>query len=606
MSKNFYFYILWSTLLFSCHKKESFSDGQFKNLYQRFSANKYSSTDSLINIIKTCDSLSKFDLKIEWLKIHTQGVVSVINSDYDKGISYYKTAEEIATTNKFNDSIIALTFGGLGHAYKNKSDYTMAIDYFLKSLKIYEKQKNETKVQATKTFMATTYFKKGDAQKAEQILKETTQAKDPIVNLLATHALANFYGESGLIDSAIAIDNKIISANIKNNELAISPFYNNKALCLIEKKEFDSAFTYLKKSYTIDSINGSKRDMAANLIAFGQTYAGLNQFEKAASYYQRATNIFKKIKDKQGEYMAYGYTSDLYKQQNNWNKAYLYYDTAAAIKKEINTIKTNNKIATLEIEFETEKKNNTIHALTSKQTLTYSLLGLLVLMIISLGLYLTNLKSKSKIALQEQQEKYSLQIIEQEQKEQIRIAQELHDNIGQKLTVLKMYASTLLPDNNQFNNLIDETVTEVRGISHLMMPEIINLGLVKAIEKTCNTINSAGMLKCKLIVDGDLKSYEFNKQTNYSIFRIIQELLNNSLKHSKATEIIVHFKNIDGKIFFEVSDNGIGFDKKKINNNSGIGWSNIFTRAKIIKATLQITSDNKGTTNKLILSQHLQ
>lgn len=128
-----------------------------------------------------------------------------------------------------------------------------------------------------------------------------------------------------------------------------------------------------------------------------------------------------------------------------------------------------------------------------------------------------------------------------------------------------------------------------------MLPEIINLGLIPAIKDLCEKINSSGTISCIYELDEASKSIMFAKDIELSIYRIVQEVLNNMLKHAKAKQISVIFTTIGNNLKINITDDGVGFDTKKIHTSKGIGWSNIITRAKIIKANLDINSSDKGT-----------
>ena len=176
----------------------------------------------------------------------------------------------------------------------------------------------------------------------------------------------------------------------------------------------------------------------------------------------------------------------------------------------------------------------------------------------------------------------------------MRIARELHDGIGQKLTVLKMYASVNEIENKKQIDLLDSTISEVRGISHNLMPEIINLGLVPAVKDLCSKINEVGTIQCVFNYE-ETQPLKFATNIELSIYRIVQEVFNNMIKHANAKQILVSFVVTGNNLRINIADDGVGFDTQKIYTSSGIGWSNIITRAKIINANLDVNSNSKGT-----------
>jgi signal transduction histidine kinase len=141
------------------------------------------------------------------------------------------------------------------------------------------------------------------------------------------------------------------------------------------------------------------------------------------------------------------------------------------------------------------------------------------------------------------------------------------------------------------SKLTDETIVEVRNISHNLIPEELNLGLVKAIEEIAERIKATAEVDVILHineVNQDLQNINLAKQL--SIYRIVQEILSNMLKHAKATVINIDISYQNQKIRLEINDNGKGFNTQNLTSNEGIGWKNIIARAKILSGELIIKS----------------
>ncbi len=223
----------------------------------------------------------------------------------------------------------------------------------------------------------------------------------------------------------------------------------------------------------------------------------------------------------------------------------------------------------------------------------YLFIGSLSLLMLTLMLfYLRKIKDKNT-----EQHLQTQALYEGEQKERIRIAQDLHDSIGQKLSVMKL----LLPDNvdnteghaHQFQKisaLLDETTTEVRNISHNLVPEILNFGLFKALEKTASQINNSQTVYCSVKKDETL-SINLSKQTEVVMFRIAQEILNNTVKHAEASQINIKLNENNGYLKIFIEDNGIGLDLSKMENSEGLGWKNLKARTKLIGGELNVYTE---------------
>jgi signal transduction histidine kinase len=173
----------------------------------------------------------------------------------------------------------------------------------------------------------------------------------------------------------------------------------------------------------------------------------------------------------------------------------------------------------------------------------------------------------------------------------------LHDGLGQILstTKLQLYsieenvAETARENLNTSLSLIDEAVNEVRSISHNMMPAaLIRLGLVPALNEMARKINQSN--KIEVIIDTSHFNYRLELGAEIAIYRIVQEILNNALKHSDATRITVRLGRSDHNINLSIEDNGVGIDTEKVGKSNGIGWLSINTRVSMLNGSISINS----------------
>jgi signal transduction histidine kinase len=188
------------------------------------------------------------------------------------------------------------------------------------------------------------------------------------------------------------------------------------------------------------------------------------------------------------------------------------------------------------------------------------------------------------------------------------IGSELHDNIGQLLSVVKLSLSGLpiKPDEKAYEPLqnIREVVNEVAAsISDLTKTlhtdRITNVGLVESIRLELNMFRKNGLIEAKMKVTG--KEQILDKQSSVFLFRIFQEVTNNALKHSGASKLTISVSYNFEHFLMEISDNGKGFnlDEKLSKGNSvaGVGLNSMYNRAALIGAKFAIKSSvGEGTT----------
>lgn len=192
------------------------------------------------------------------------------------------------------------------------------------------------------------------------------------------------------------------------------------------------------------------------------------------------------------------------------------------------------------------------------------------------------------------------------------IASEIHDNIGQLLSITKLTLSTVDAINQPVKaqekvgnslQLLDNSIKELRQLSAVLHAQnLLEQGLENAIANELKWLSKSEQYNISWEVTGDKKK-NGNPQNELIGFRLIQELMNNTIKHAKATEIRVRYEYGQDSILITIGDNGIGFDLQKyIDNPVGLGLKNLFNRAKIIGGELKLTSEEgRGTTASLQL-----
>ncbi|MDE3247044.1 MAG: sensor histidine kinase [Bacteroidota bacterium] len=211
-----------------------------------------------------------------------------------------------------------------------------------------------------------------------------------------------------------------------------------------------------------------------------------------------------------------------------------------------------------------------------------------------------HLREKEGLKLAFEKEILSAQLEIQEQTLK-NISQEIHDNIGQVLSLAKLNVNTMdcdQPENLKgkiadSKHLISKAIQDLRDLSRSLNSDyVIDMGLLRSVEYELEMIRKAGAIETKLQVEG--KPYRLEQQQELILFRIVQEILHNIIKHAKATEIVVQF-GFDADVFkLSVADNGVGFDASKLESADysgfGLGIRNMYNRAKMINTKFQLRS----------------
>ncbi len=200
------------------------------------------------------------------------------------------------------------------------------------------------------------------------------------------------------------------------------------------------------------------------------------------------------------------------------------------------------------------------------------------------------------------QQELTRAVIESQETERIRIGQDLHDDVGTALSGLRLTIEMM--GENDIGSLtsfrqtckkqIDQTINRVRHIAHNLSPQNITLyGFIGAVEDLCETISETGALHislsnlCEDLFDG------LNSITQISLYRVIEELLNNTIKHAAATTVVLEFTNDQHAFYITYHDNGKNsFDPTTV--KKGMGLHNIESRLGIIGATYHFNHEAKG------------
>ncbi|WP_027392731.1 sensor histidine kinase [Aquimarina latercula] len=242
------------------------------------------------------------------------------------------------------------------------------------------------------------------------------------------------------------------------------------------------------------------------------------------------------------------------------------------------------------------------------QIIVVILIAIMVLLLMAVSLVLFFFFSRKKIVAAEL-EKANMAIsyqrdlihgtIETQEEERKRIAQDLHDAISAKLNVVSLSTNVLIDGKlnkeeqeqtlQHILSVTTKTLESSRRLAHNLLPPILeNFGLQAAIEELCDEFISSKKLKVNYtVVYHDF----FSKNNELHIFRIIQELLNNSVRHGEAANVVLNINEDDKELIIEYSDDGKGFDIQSININKGIGLKNIESRVEILNGILSYQSE---------------
>ncbi len=556
--------------------------------------------------------------------------IAIKNSDYSKADFYFKSIDTTALSSKD----LALYYTSRANSSYNQDNYEQAYKDFLKAKSLFIIVEDQENVILTNRYLIN----------IASSLHLESKYIDGYIDEICQYATKN--NNSKLKCSCLHY--KITRLDLKNptkNNEALNHLWEYKKIALknnlqeeidiaifnlgtvhMDALNKDSTLFYFDKATKIAVKKNDKEHISYLLNNYAILYRSLKEYDKSIKYHLESIDSELSKEELITKLFYLEQLAKTYSLKGDSKNASLTYEKALIFSDSLN--RQEQALATNELEtrFQTalkEKENLQLKADKEAQLAQiYGLTGGAIILFIT-GLFLYNNQRKKKLLAQKEQiiEKSRADtilknqelatidaMISGQEKERKRLAEELHDDLGSTLTTVRLYFENLksqfTEENSQevFNRtekLIDEAYEKIRNMSHTRNSGILaSKGLIPTLESLAHKITESGKIKVVIIHHGLDKSLE--NSLELTIFRILQELLNNIIKHAQASEAVISLTAYKDSINIMVEDNGIGFKKSKYNTKDGIGLHNIETRIESLDGTMEIDSqENRGTTINL-------
>ncbi|MGG9970751.1 tetratricopeptide repeat-containing sensor histidine kinase [Ferruginibacter sp. SUN002] len=398
-----------------------------------------------------------------------------------------------------------------------------------------------------------------------------------------------------------------------NNTQRVSIALNNLGVMYKQMGKYAEAIDCYKQALVIAERSNDQFVIAANNVNISSVLNKMNKYSEGLEYNTKGIAIAESIGALDILVAAADNMAVEYAGMNNFAKAYEWQQKYSAYSDSLINIERNKQMADAEAKYQTAQKEKLIQQqkfqLTKKNYWLFGSIGALSLICLLGYTNYRRYKLRQETKLQEavirQQDLSTKAILEAEENERKRIAQELHDGVGQMMSAAKMNLSAFESDIQLKNeqqklayekivSLVDESCKEVRSVSHQMMPNaLLKKGLANAIREFVDKIDSR-VLKVELYSEGLNERVAANTET--VLYRVVQECVNNVIKHSGANHLDISLiKDADG-ISITIEDNGKGFDVRSKENEEGMGLKNMRTRIEYLKGSIEFDSTPaKGT-----------
>ncbi len=561
----------------------------------------YISADAAIKTLNEALEINKrLNNKVELVKIYNNlGNFYFRKSDYLEATKSYLKVVEIAKEN--NSAATIRGYNGLSDVYVAQGNFKDALKFALLANKYINKETPDDIVANITLGTGIAYAHLNDFKNAENYFKKAAalfkQIGDKYFFAYTLNVNAEIYYKSNPLKSIdLRLEAKTIFDEIAPNRLAPA-----------------SNLAYLAELYVIAATNDSLFRKIENPLV-PKTKPEL--LKEAQLFYTKALEIDINNNATVGIIEKRKHLSHLQALMSDYKNAYENLLESTTLNDSLFSQENKNTIAKLIFEKEVAELKATNE---KKETLNKILVGSSIALMLILFLAYRNFRNKRKVQslkiTELQKDKQLLTVdamLKGQEEERSRIAKDLHDGLGgllsgTKLSFIHMKENLILTPENaeQFDkslSMLDTTIVDLRKVAQNLMPEaLVKFGLDEALRDFCNSIQNSS----KITVDYQKIGVErkLNNTAEVFVYRIIQELTNNAVKHSKATEIIVQLALSETKTSIAVEDNGIGYDKNKIENKKGSGLDNIEYRVHYFNGEIDTeTSFNNGTSVNIVLN----
>jgi two-component system NarL family sensor kinase len=521
-----------------------------------------------------------------------------------------------AKTEKDYTNMVEL-YNLLGIIHEDNSDIKGALKYYLEGLSVAETQ-NLTYFPAV--FANNIGLMKWSSGQKEEALRDFEHALDIAEkegnSRLSSHIQLNICMikvEGNNPEQALKIFDKVIKYAKENKlpkELATN--YLNISSAFANANRFEEAMQYIDSSIVILKNDKSfEPALIKAYLAKANINIRINKLDEATKTLEIVFQLTNKTKNLEDIYNYHLAKYQIFEKQTNYQAALREYLNYSRIKDSLSEEVNSKVIQELQQSFDLHRKEIELEREHSKtllleesneneKLLKWAAIAIGAVTIIILILILNNRYVRK---LREKQQLFSSQLIENIDEERKRIAFDLHDDIGQSLSIIKSkIARSKLQDPNNIGELetsLSNVIEQTREISKNLYPSNIEkIGFTRSIALMMEAIQNSTQIVCSFDIEETIETLSLEQKTH--LFRIVQECTNNTIKHSGASGLKLEIKEKNKEFNFVYQDNGKGIKTKKVSN--GLGLKSLNERAKLLKGYIEVLDEKNLKGFKLIFN----
>ncbi len=557
-----------------------------------------------------------------------------LHDKFDESLQLNLQAIDLAKSinNKYQ---LACAYSNTGASYYGLKRFSECIDYFLKSIPLLEELDKKPQLVTGYGNLCGLFNQVDDygksysyGLKAIKLARELDDKYSLEEALINTSSAVAYLGKT---DSALILlkETKLLALELDDKYEQLSVDINVADLYQT-MLQYDNIKPLADEALKLSTEIDSKEGMAKSILFLANYSFYKKDYASAKGYAEKALAITKENGLPQVMEKTYLALSKIALVSGDVSKYQYYSDLQDSLKNLTINDRVRKNTAEFEAKYSLDKKQSEIDklnkekqirdlTLAKRKTINIALIGAVVVLLLLAFLYNKNYRQKKKLltadaVLKEQritelenekQLSATRSVLQGQEEERSRLAKDLHDGLGGILSSAKYSFSNMksnmiiTPENaDAFDRsmaMLDRSISELRRVSHNMMPEaLMKFGLNTALADYCNSINQSGAIELSY------RSFGMTDETIPAskasvIYRIVQELINNMMKHAEAKTALVQFIVNEIALSITVEDDGKGFDASTLDKNDGIGYANLQNRVTYLKGTMDLhTSPGKG------------
>ncbi|WMN06342.1 tetratricopeptide repeat protein [Marivirga arenosa] len=534
--------------------------------------------------------------------------------EYDSSINYFLKAVELFKSN--NDSLgISKSYNYLGINYNQTENKELALNYYYDAIRINKKLNYDRGLVSnynnlgnyynpSNIKLALEYYKA-----ANKLIGNTKDRRKAIINM----NIGTIYASKDTIfsnnDSAIYYYlNSLQSFNKIKDTFNIASIYHNLGVLYENEENLDASIKSYNKALELSKFLDNDYMVAQEYMSVGNILLKEKKYQESLDKYEKSLQLAKKVGDEYRKMHLYSNIVKVKMQLGEVQEASNFFEKFNNLRDSLYSTERMKEVKNLETKYETELKEAEIKeqqkAIEQKNFQKNLFLGLsffLVLLVISTIWfflqkqdYLKKLKNEEIANMKTEQELKELNaMMHGQEEERNRIASDLHDRLGARLSSIKLlFQSGQNGDSESLREKllinINEAIKETREISHNLSTDMLSrFGLETALKDIVRTINDAEKINADLSIYGLQKRLSLEIERN--IYHIVLELINNTIKHAEAQQISIQISLVDDEINLFYEDDGKGFDVQNV-VDSGLGMRSIYARINTINGAVYFNS----------------